>query len=192
MSSVAIRCKPAIACASTSVASTPDTGFGRTGEFRLGYEGGWENATAEIGNIPTLPTTSGATGDIRIQYQLTTLDDPVLPRGRHHLLVYTKGYNTNPAAPSAFPLSEIQAEQFFRLSAPTSIFVTGFRRQRYGYKTGFPAFSLGGSRRLVAWSTNELLHESILRRTNRIYPGVYSLPPFLGSSVDGYRNFRDG
>ncbi len=167
-------------------------GFGRTGEFRLGYEGGWENATAEIGNIPTLPTTSGATGDIRIQYQLTTLDDPVLPRAGTSLLVYTKGYNTNPAAPSAFPLSEIQAEQFFRLSAPTSIFVTASGGSSYGYKTGFPAFSLGGSRRLVAWSTNELL-------TNQYFVGqigyireLLKLPPFLGSSVDAIGIFEMG
>jgi NTE family protein len=163
-----------------------DTGyvFGRTGEFRLGYEGGWENATPTIGNVPTLPTTSGTTGDIRIQYQLTTLDDPVLPRAGTSLLVYTKGYNTNPAAPSPFPLSEIQAEQFFRLSAPTSIFVSASGGSSYGYKTGLPSFSLGGSRRLVAWSTNELL-------TNQYFVGqlgyireLIKLPPFLGSSVN--------
>src|SRR5277367_4268239 len=59
-----------------------DTGyaFGRTGEFRLGYEGGYDHATPVIGNVPALPTNSGTTGDARIQYQLTTLDDPVIPR----------------------------------------------------------------------------------------------------------------
>src|SRR5207247_8784094 len=61
-------------------------GFGRTGEFRLGYEGGYEKLSPEIGNIPTLPTTSGTTGDVRIQYQLTTLDDPVIPRAGTSLL----------------------------------------------------------------------------------------------------------
>jgi NTE family protein len=159
-------------------------GFGRTGEFRLGYEGGWENATPVIGNIPTLPATSGTTGDVRIQYQLTTLDDPVIPRAGTSLLMYTKGYNANPAAPSPFPLSEIQAEHFFRLSAPTSIFVSASGGSSYGYKTGLPSFSLGGSRRLVAWSTNELL-------TNQYFVGqigyireLVKLPPFLGSSVN--------
>jgi NTE family protein len=163
-----------------------DTGyvFGRTGEFRLGYEGGWENATPTIGSVPTLPTTSGTTGDVRIQYQLTTLDDPVIPRAGTSLLIYTKGYNTNPAAPSPFPLSEIQAEQFFHLSAPTSIFVSASGGSSYGYKTGLPAFSLGGSRHLVAWGTNELL-------TNQYFLGqigyireLVKLPPFLGSSVN--------
>jgi NTE family protein len=167
-------------------------GFGRTGEFRLGYEGGWENATPVIGNVPTLPTTSGTTGDVRIQYQLTTLDDPVLPRAGTSLLMYTKGYNANPAAPSAFPLSEIQAEQFFRLSAPTSIFVSASGGSSYGYKTGLPSFSLGGSRRLVAWSTNELL-------TNQYFVGqlgyireLLKLPPFLGSSVNALGIFEIG
>ena len=81
-----------------------DTGysFGRTGEFRLGYEGGYQKATPVIGNVPTLPTTSGTTGDVKIQYQLNTLDDPVIPRSGTSLLMYTKGFNTNPAAPDHF------------------------------------------------------------------------------------------
>jgi len=163
-----------------------DTGyvFGRTGEFRLGYEGGYEKLSPEIGNIPTLPTTSGTTGDVRIQYQFTTLDDPVIPRSGTSLLMYTKGFNTNPAAPGPFPVSEIQAQQFFRLSAPSSVFVGAFGGSSYGYRTGVPSFSLGGSQRLVAWSANELL-------TNQYFLGqigyireLIKLPPFLGSSVN--------
>jgi NTE family protein len=171
-----------------------DTGysFGRTGEFRLGYEGGYENATPEIGNIPTLPVTAGATGDVRVKYQLTTLDDPVIPRAGTSLLIYTKGYNVNPAAPGPFPLTEIQAKQFFRLSAPTSVFVTASGGSSYGYKTGLPSFSLGGGQRLVAWSTNELL-------TNQYFLGqvgyireLVKLPPFLGSSVNALGIFELG
>ena len=163
-----------------------DTGyaFGRTGEFRLGYEGGYEKATPVIGNVPTLPTTSGTTGDVRIQYQLNTLDDPVIPRSGTSLLMYTKGFNTNPAAPGPFPLTEIQAESFFRLNAPSSVYIAAFGGSSYGYKTGIPAFSLGGSRELVAWGTNELL-------TNQYFLGqlgyireLAKLPPFLGSSVN--------
>jgi NTE family protein len=159
-------------------------GFGRTGEFRLGYEGGYEKVSPEIGNIPTLPTTSGTTGDARIQYQMTTLDDPVIPRSGTSLLMYTKGFNTNPAAPGPFPVSEVQAQQFFRLSAPTSVFVGAFGGSSYGYRTGVPSFSLGGSQRLVAWNSNELL-------TNQYFLGqigyireLLKLPPFLGSSVN--------
>ena len=163
-----------------------DTGYecGKTGEFRLGYEGGYEGASPQIGNVPDLPTTGGVTGDFRVQYQLITLDDPVIPRSGASLLMYTKGYNVNPAAPAAFPLSEIQAQDFFRLSRQTSVFVSASGGSSYGYKTGLPAFSLGGSRQLVAWSTNELL-------TNQYFLGqlgyireLTRLPPLLGSSVD--------
>jgi NTE family protein len=163
-----------------------DTGyaFGRTGEFRLGYEGGFQKVSPEIGKVTTLPTTSGATGDVRIQYQLTTLDQPVIPRSGVSLLAYTKGYTVNPAAPGPFPVTEIQAQDFFRLNAPSSVFVTVNGGSSYGYKTGVPAFSLGGSQRLVAWSTNELL-------TNQYFLGqigyireLIKLPPLLGSTVD--------
>jgi NTE family protein len=159
-------------------------GFGRTGEFRLGYEGGYEKASPVIGNAPVIPTTSGATGDARIQYQLNTLDDPVIPRSGTSLLMYTKGYTTNPAAPGPFPLTEIQAQQFFRLNPPSSVYVAAYGGSSYGYKTGIPTFSLGGSRQLVAWSQNELL-------TNQYFLGqlgyireLAKLPPFLGSSVN--------
>jgi NTE family protein len=159
-------------------------GFGRIGELRLGYEGGYEQASPEIGSVPTLPTTSGATGDVRLQYQLNTLDNPVIPRSGVNISIYTKGYNTNPAAPGAFPLSEVQAQDFFRLSAPSSVFVGVYGGSSYGYKTGIPTFSLGGSQRLVAWSTNELL-------TNQYFLGqigyireLARLPPLLGSSVN--------
>ena len=163
-----------------------DTGyaFGRTGEFRLGYEGGCEHASPVIGNVPALPTNSGTTDYARIQYQLNTLDDPVIPRSGVSLLMYTKGYNTNPGAPGPFPLSEVQSEAFFRLNAPSSIFFSAAGGSSYGYKAGFPAFSLGGSRQLVAWGANELL-------TNQYFLGqlgyireLAKLPPFLGNSVN--------
>ena len=163
-----------------------DTGyaFGRTGELRLGYEGGYQKIYPEIGNVPTLPTTSGATGDVRIQYQLTTLDQPVIPRSGVSLLAYAKGYTVNPAAPGPFPVTEVQAQDFFRLNKPSSIFFAAYGGSTYGYKAGVPAFSLGGSQRLVAWSTNELL-------TNQYFLGqigyireLAHLPPLLGSTVD--------
>ena len=163
-----------------------DTGyaFGRTGEFRLGYEGGYEKASPVIGNVPQLPTTSGATGDARIQYQLNTLDDPVIPRSGVGLLMYTKGFNTNPAAPGPFPLSEIQAEAFFRLNEPSSVYVAAFGGSSYGFKTGIPTFSLGGSRQLVAWGQNELLTDQYFLGQLGYIRELAKLPPFLGSSLN--------
>jgi NTE family protein len=158
--------------------------FGNTGELRLGYEGGYEKLSPEIGNSAVLPTVSGTTGDVRLQYQLNTLDNPVIPRSGESLQMYTKGFNTNPAAPGGFPLSEIQLQNFLRLNQPSSVFFGASGGSSYGYKTGIPAFALGGSQRLVAWNTNELY-------TNQYFLGqlgyireLFKLPPLLGSNVE--------
>jgi NTE family protein len=159
-------------------------GFGTTGELRLGYEGGWQKLSPQIGNSAVLPTVSGTTGDARLQFQLNTLDNPVIPRSGQSLLMYTKGYSVNPGAPGAFPLSEVQSQSFFRLNKPSSVFFGASGGSSYGYKAGIPAFSLGGSQRLVAWNTNELY-------TNQYFLGqlgyireLLQLPPLLGSNVE--------
>jgi NTE family protein len=159
-------------------------GLGTTGEIRLGYEGGYEKLSPQIGNSSVLPTVTGGTGDVRLQYQLNTLDNPVVPRSGQSLLIYTKGYNVNPAAPSPFPLSEVQSQSFFRLSEPSSVFFAASGGSTYGFKAGIPAFSLGGSQRLVAWNTNELY-------TNQYFLGqlgyireLTKLPPLLGSNIE--------
>jgi NTE family protein len=158
--------------------------FGTTGELRLGYEGGFEKLSPQVGNSAVLPTVSGATGDVRLQFQLNTLDNPVIPRSGQSLNIYTKGYNTNPAAPGPFPLSEIQSQSFFRISKPSSIFFGASGGSSYGFKAGIPAFSLGGSQRLVAWNTGELY-------TNQYFLGqlgyireLTTLPPLLGSNIE--------
>ena len=159
-------------------------GFGTTGELRLGYEGGYERLSPQIGNSSVLPTVTGGTGDVRLQFQLNTLDNPVIPRSGQSLLLYTKGYNVNPAAPGPFPLSEVQSQSFFRISEPSSVFFGASGGSSYGYKAGIPAFSLGGSQRLVAWNTNELY-------TNQYFLGqlgyireLTKLPPLLGSNIE--------
>jgi NTE family protein len=159
-------------------------GFGTTGELRLGVEGGYEKLSPQIGNSTVLPTVSGSTADARLQYQLNTLDNPVIPRSGQSLLMYTKGYSTNPAAPGPFPLSEVQSQSFFRLNKRSSVFFGASGGSTYGYKAGIPAFSLGGSQRLVAWNTNELY-------TNQYFLGqlgyireLTTLPPLLGSNIE--------
>ena len=159
-------------------------GFGNTGELRFGYEGGYEKLSPEIGNSSVLPTVSAPTGDVRLQFQLNTLDNPVIPRSGESLQIYTKGFNTNPAAPGAFPLSEIQSQSFFRLSEPSSVFLSAYGGSSYGYKTGIPPFSLGGSQRLLAWGTNELLTNQYFLGQAGYIRELLKLPPLLGSNVE--------
>ena len=159
-------------------------GFGRTSELRLGYEGGYERLTRQVGSPTALPVVSGPTGDVRVQFELNQLNDPVIPRSGSYFKGYQKFYNTQPGSDGAFPLFEGQLEHFFRLSDPSSIFAIGAGGTSYGYKVGVPAFSLGGSQRLLAYGTNELL-------TNQYFIGqlgylrrLITLPPLLGDSIN--------
>jgi NTE family protein len=159
-------------------------GFGTTGELRLGVEGGYEKLSPQIGNSSVLPTVSGSAADVRLQFQLNTLDNPVIPRSGQSLLMYTKGYDTNPAAPGPFPLSEVQSQNFFRLSKPSSVFFGASGGSTYGFKAGIPAFSLGGSQRLVAWNTNELYANQYFLGQLGYIRELLQLPPLLGSNVE--------
>jgi NTE family protein len=131
-----------------------------------------------------LPVVSGATGDIRLQYILDKLDAPVIPRSGQSLKMYTKWFNTNPGAPGSFPLSEIQSQNFFRLSNPSSIYISAYGGTSFGYKTGIPAFSLGGTQRLLAYGTNELLTNQYFLFQLGYIRQLLKLPPLLGDYVD--------
>jgi NTE family protein len=158
--------------------------FGDSGELRLGYEGGYDRFSRQIGNPDTLPTVSGTTGDIRLQYQLDRLDDPVIPRSGQSLRLYTKWFNDNPGAPQGFPLSEVQSQNFFRLNNPSSMYFNADGGTSFGYKAGIPAFSLGGSQRLLAYGTNELLTNQYFLFQLGYIRQLLKLPPLLGSTLD--------
>lgn len=158
--------------------------FGRTGELRLGYEGGYQHLSRQIGNSQELPTVSGGTGDVRLQYQLVTVDDPVIPRQGQRITFYTKYFNANPDAPEGFPLSEAQIQNYFRLNVQNSVFLNGYGGTSYGYKTGIPAFQLGGGTRFLAYGTNELLTNQYFLFQLGYIRTLKKLPPFLGSTMD--------
>jgi NTE family protein len=158
--------------------------FGRIGELRFGYEGGYIRLSPIIGNSAVLPTVSGATGDVRVQYGLENVDDPVVPRTGSRLLLYTKWFNQNPAASEGFPLAEIESENFFHVSTPSSVFFNAGGGSSFGYKTGIPAFSLGGAQHLVAWGSNELLTDQYFLFQLGYIRKLASLPPLLGERLD--------
>jgi NTE family protein len=167
-------------------------GFGRTGELRLGYEGGYQHLSPQIGNDAELQTVSGARGDVKLQYSLNRLDDPVVPRSGESVKFSSKYFNANPSAPGGFPLSELQFQKFWRLSDPSSVFLNAHGGTSYGYKTGIPAFSLGGVTHLLAFGENELLtNQYFLFQTGYIRK-LLRMPPLLGSTIDFLGMFEVG
>ena len=157
--------------------------FGITGELRVGYEGGWEQFTRQIGNPNELPSVSGAYGDTRIQYKLDRLDNPVIPRAGQNLQADFQWTNASPEAPKPYPVLQVASQNYFRLNEPSSVFLTGYAGTTFNYETGLPQFSLGGSQRLVAYGVNELLMDKYFLFQAGYIRQLAKLPPLLGSGI---------
>src|ERR1039457_4741010 len=148
----------------TTVGGGIDVGyqFGTTGELRVGYEGGWQEFTRQIGNPNELPSFSGGYGATKLLYRIDRLDDPVIPRAGQSFEANFLWSNASPAAPKPYPVLEAAGQMFFRLNEPSSVFLSGSAGTTFNYATGLPQFFLGGSRQLVAYGTNELLMDKYL------------------------------
>ena len=157
--------------------------FGSTGELRVGYEGGWEDFERQIGNPNELPSFSGGYGASKIQYKLDRLDDPVIPRSGQSFQADFLWFNASPQAPAAYPSLQAGGQLFFRLNQPSSIFLNGTAGTTFDYKTGIPQFSLGGSRFLTAYGTNELLMDKYFLFQLGYLRQLAKLPPLLGSGI---------
>ena len=158
--------------------------FGNTGELRFGYEGGWEGFQRQVGNPQELQSLSGSYAAARVLYRMDRLDDPVIPRKGQAAIVDFQWVNSSPLAGGAYPSLEVGSQNFFKLSEPSSVFLSGFAGTTFNhYDTGLPQFSLGGSRFLVAYGQNELLMDKYFLFQLGYLRQLAKLPPLLGSGV---------
>ncbi|MGA9564677.1 MAG: patatin-like phospholipase family protein [Candidatus Korobacteraceae bacterium] len=158
--------------------------FGNVGELRFGYEGGWEGFQRQVGNPTELPSLSGGYAAARVQYRLDRLDDPVIPSKGQALQANFQWTNSSPLAGGAYPSLEVASQNFFKLSETSTVFLDGFGGTTFNYyDTGLPQFSLGGSRTLVAYGTNELLMDKYFLFQLGYLRKMATLPPLLGSGV---------
>ena len=157
--------------------------FGTTGELRIGYQGGWQRFDPEIGNRSELPTLSGGYGATSVKYRLDRLDDAVIPRAGQALDAQFLWTNASPEAPTQFPSLQVASRNFFRISEPSSVFLSAFAGSTLNYGTGLPQFSLGGSQELVAYGTNELLMNQYFLFQLGYIRQLAKLPPLLGSGI---------
>jgi NTE family protein len=157
--------------------------FGTTSELRVGYEGGWQKFGLQIGNPDELRSFSGGYGETRVGYRLDRLDNAVIPRAGQALDAQFLWANASPEASNQFPSLQVASRNFFRISEPSSVFLSAFAGSTLNYATGLPQFSLGGSQELVAYGTNELLMNQYFLFQLGYIRQLATLPPLLGSGV---------
>jgi NTE family protein len=161
--------------------------FGRSAQLSVGYQAGWENFHREIG-ASEFPNLSGQYGFTRLQYELNTQNSNAIPTAGHYLLFHSDYYDTNPGATKGFPLTEVLSYNYLPIKPKTSLYLNAFGGTTYGYDTGLPPFSLGGTVRLAAYGTNELLTNQYFLFQTGFLHSLAQLPPFLGGNL--YFNLR--
>jgi NTE family protein len=155
--------------------------FGRDGELRFGYELEDQKFTPRIGDPTLVPTISGRGGFTRLQYLLDHDDDAVIPRNGYDFRFDGEWHDAQAGSTEAFPTLEAEFRYFKRLNQPSSIFFSTSAGTTLGYEgVGIPVFSLGGSVRVSAYGTNELLTNQYYYFQAGYLRELFKLPPLLG------------
>jgi NTE family protein len=156
--------------------------FNRNSELRAGYEIANQKFSPSIGSA-SFGTLQGRIGVTSLRYDLIGRDDPIIPRSGLDVHFRTQWYDANPNASSGFPLAETTITYFTPLNKPSSVFFSGFGGTTFNYhQTGFPPFSLGGSRDLAAYGSNEFLTNQYFLFKAGYIRRLWRLPPLLGDN----------
>ena len=162
-----------------------DVGYGisRFSEVRVGYEGGYADASLRLGT-PDFNSYSGNIAALHARYIIDHTNEPVIPTQGYYLQSNFYYYNQFPNARQAFPTLEVNAQYFQQVFKRDSIFVIGSGGSTFGYHNiGVPQFFLGGVGRLTAYGLNELLGNQYFVGRVGYLKKVFTLPPFVGRDV---------
>jgi NTE family protein len=151
-------------------------GFNRYSEFRLGYTMGYERATLRVG-APDLPITSGQLSATSIQYNLTNVDNPVIPMSGEYLTSSYQYIDHSPGVSGGFSSAQLNGMIFRKISKSGSLVFGAEGGTTFGHQSGIPQFFLGGGVRLGAYGRNELpnnqyflFRSGYIRQIGRINP----------------------
>jgi len=173
--------------------------FGRSSEFRLGYEAGYQKISEDIGS-PVAPVVHGRYGMTSAEFRLDRFDDPVIPRNGMRVETTFHFYDTKPGTSDVVPTAETrlglatrlcqgkheveQPGQLARACERSSLLLFASGGTTFStHDTGFPPFSLGGPLRLGAYGSNELLTNQYFLVQPAILYKLRELSPLLKQNI---------
>ncbi len=156
----------------------------RSFEFRLGYEAAVQKLYPNVGDTTLYPRVKGREGDTHIHFILDKLDNPITPMSGYRLQSRTEWWDAKPAAGVTFPLAELSMIGFTPLTTKSSVYLGASGGSTlWENPGGLPPFSLGGSFRLPAYNTNELLSNQYFLFQGGYIRKVGTLSPLVGGKV---------
>lgn len=157
--------------------------FDRYSELRFGYQDEHLHFSRQIG-AQDLPDLAGRQGSSQVRYIFDHTDDPTVPRQGLRIQSRFSFFDANPGSTEHFPLAEIKAGIFHRVSDKSSLFLLSSGGSTLGFNgTGLPPFSLGGPGRLAAYGPNEFLTNQYFLFQPGYIRRLTQLSPLLGDNV---------
>ncbi|HEX3435460.1 MAG TPA: patatin-like phospholipase family protein [Pseudacidobacterium sp.] len=158
--------------------------FGSNAELRLGYEIAHQNLYPNIGNPMLFPRVNGREGNTHLRFAYEGFDDPITPMSGIRLQARMEWWDAKPEAGTTFPLAEIKTLGFKSLTNRSSAYLGASGGSTLSENPGgLPPFSLGGSFRLPAYNTNELLTNQYFLFQGGYVRKIGNLSPLAGGRV---------
>jgi NTE family protein len=155
-------------------------------EIRLGYEAAYFRLYPNVVDPTALPThASGREGDTHLRYVYDHLDNPITPESGLSLKTDWEWWDAKPVTTSPFPVADLEMLDFIPVSSASSIYLGASGGSTLWTNPPIlpPPFSLGGSFRLPAYNTNELLtNQYFLFQGGYVYQ-LSKLSPLVGGKV---------
>jgi NTE family protein len=160
--------------------------FGRSSELRVGYETGIQKLYPNVGDPTIYPHIDGREGDTHVRYLLDKLDDPITPMSGLRLSARTEWWDAKPTSDgsASFPLAEVSALGFAPIGSKSSLYLGASGGSTlWENPDGLPSFSLGGSFRLPAYNSNELLTNQYFLFQGGYVRKLGALSPLAGGKI---------
>jgi len=158
--------------------------FNRSTELLAGYEAAEQKLSVNIGDPTLYPRVKGREGDTHIRISMDQFDNPITPMSGVRLRTRAEWWDAKPAAGTTFPLAELSLLGFTPISAKSSFYMGASGGSTlWENPGGLPPFSLGGSFRLPAYNTNELLTNQYFLFQGGYVRKIGTLSPLAGGKV---------
>ncbi len=156
----------------------------RSIEVRFGYEAANQRLYPNVGDPTIYPRVDGREGNTHLRFTLDRLDHPITPMSGYRLHWRTEWWDGKPASGTTFPLAELSMIGFRPITGKSSIYLGASGGSTlWENPGGLPPFSLGGSFRLPAYNTNELLTNQYFLFQGGYLRKLGALSPLAGGKV---------
>jgi NTE family protein len=162
--------------------------FQPSAELRLGYEAAYLKIYPNVVDPATLPTrVSGREGNTHARFVYEGLDDPITPHSGLRLTTNWEWWDAHPVNASAYPVAELRALDFIPVKSD-SVYLGASGGSTLWTNPPIlpPPFTLGGSFRMPAYNTNELLTNQYFLFQGGYTHKLAQLSPLLGGKMLGF------